>query len=129
MVAGESVVATERREDTVAIPRQAITFAAALAVSLLAGVGAVLWNVTSASISVNERVAQLESFGPHSGERFTKADGDMLRREIQELRTWRQAHTEFGYEVVGRWDAWHQDHKRRLDLIEQKLEHLGHQAE
>ena len=123
------MVATERREDTVAIPRQAITFAAALAVSVLAGVGAVLWNVTSTSISVNERVAQLESFGPKSGERFTKDDGDMLRREVQALRDWRQAHTEFGFEIVGRWEAWHADHRRRLDLLEQKLEHLGHEAD
>jgi len=116
------VVAVERRSDTVAIPRPAITFAAALAVSMLAGVGAVLWSVTSASISLDQRVAQLESFGPQSGARFTRADGEALRREIEELRNWRQAHTEFGYEVVGRWDAWLQDHKRRIDLLEHRLE-------
>ena len=78
---------------------------------------------------MDQRITQLEAFGPNTGERFTKSDGDMLRGEIQDLRRWRQAHTEFGYEVVGRWEAWHADHKRRLDLIEQKLDHLGNSNE
>ena len=117
----ESVATTERREDTLAIPRQAVQFAAALAVLLLSGVGAVLWNVTTATITLDQRVAQLEQFGPNTGERFTKTDGDRMRDEIRKLRDWREQHMEYGFEVMSRWDKMHAEHTRRLDILDERL--------
>jgi len=113
------------RRDSVAIPRPAFSFAAALAILVLGGVGGVLWSVTTASISLEQRVAQLENFSS-VGARFTKQDGDRLREELAALRAWRQAHTEFGYEVVGRWNQLHTDHKRRLELLEREIHGEDH---
>jgi hypothetical protein len=121
MQESDEPVATEQRADTLAIPRQAVQFAAALAVLLLGGVGAVLWNVTTAAITLDQRVEQLEQFGPNTGERFTKADGDRMRDEIRKLRDWREQHMEFGFEVMSEWNKLHAEHTRRLDLMDERL--------
>ena len=121
MQESDEPMATERREDTLAIPRQAVQFAAALAALLLSGVGAVLWNVTTATITLDQRVAQLEQFGPNTGERFTKTDGDRMRDEIRKLRDWRDEHMKYGFEVMEKWNELHHEHARRLDLMDERL--------
>lgn len=112
-------MAPERRanSDTVAIPRQAITFLAALAALLLGGVGSVLWSVTSASISVDQRLSHIEA-EINKGDRFTAAEGEAHDDRLKSLEKWRQEHTEFGYDVVGRWTTLHREYQRRLDRLE-----------
>ena len=111
---------TEKRRDTVAIPRQAFTFIAALATALIIAVAGVLWNVTTESIRVDERVTHLEVEAA-KGDRFTAAQGAVLRKEIRELQAWRQAHSDWGREKTGTWDQLHREAQRRLNAIERKL--------
>lgn len=76
----------ERRSGAVALPGSTIKLAAALVAALIIGVTSVLWNIVLDFQRLDERVSALMEFGPRTGERFTKDDGERLGEKIDTLR-------------------------------------------
>lgn len=70
---------SERRADTVAISRKALSFAATLVALFIGGVGTQFYALTLDNVRLNGRVDTLELFGPKTGERFTKSDAADLK--------------------------------------------------
>ena len=121
----------ERRADTVAIPRPAFKFATTLAIALIVGVSGILYNLVVNHVRLSDRVDFLERFGPQSGDRFTKSDGDNLARridgqtrDIAKINEWVIGHEAWGKRKTGEWDIQHRNHEKRLDRLEAK-EHNG----
>lgn len=83
----------EQRRNTVAISRQAASFAATLAATAFIGIstvfyqrGLVLADLTAKQEAQKERIDELKRFGPGTGRRFTWDDGVELKRELREVK-------------------------------------------
>jgi len=112
--------------NTVSIPKRTVNIFTSLGAALIIGISGILFNLVTDNVRLNERLTQLERFGPGTGLRFTKQDGDRLAlqilgnsTEIRDIRIWKNNHTEWGRELVGHFRQINKDHEERIDKLEE----------
>lgn len=68
---------------------------------------------------LSELTFELREF-KRPGGRCSAGRCDEMDRRLHSMETWRQRHTEWGRERVGRWEATFADIQRRLDSLERR---------
>ena len=92
---------SDERDDTVQVSRTAFKLATTLVTAFILAISGILWNIVLDNVRLNGRVTQLELFGPSSGKRFTKDDGDKVeKRHLVDMMDVRASIKEINQELI-----------------------------
>lgn len=127
---------SDRRSDSVAIPRKAVTIATGMATAFIIGVSTIFYNLLLDNVRINGRLDTLELFGPKSGERFTWADGEDIKEQDARLFAYIQRvdqsviahHAKAEHEGANRrlvnCETWRLRHEAKHDEIGDEIHNL-----
>lgn len=112
----------EQRANTVSIPRSTANtiLGAVLSLVVAAGIGYVA--LRDVVTTLEARVSHLEDFGPRTGGRFTKQDGNDMKADIRDIR--RELYHHNRLDAHSSAEARLQAHERAISDIRQHMNNV-----